>query len=156
MRATLIALLMSGWAFAAAADTLDDAETAYNRGDYETAIRLWRPLADQGNAGAQFNLGYMYANGKGVTDYDAEAVKLYRKAADQGDAAAQYNLGYMYANGQGVPQNDVQAYMWFNLAAAQGNANAEEAKEIVAKRMTREQIAEAQKLSAAWKPVRSK
>ena len=59
----------------------------------------------------------------------------------------------MYAKGEGVPENDVQAYKWWNLAAAQGNESAKENKAIVEKKMTREQIAEAQRLSTGWKPV---
>ena len=59
---------------------------AYERGDYQTALREWRPLATQGNAPAQFNLGLMYDHGYGVPQDDAEAVKWYRLAAEQGDA----------------------------------------------------------------------
>ena len=58
---------------------------------------------------AQYNLGVMYENGRGVPQNDAEAVKWYRKAAEQGLASAQNNLGVMYANGEGVPQNDAEA-----------------------------------------------
>ena len=84
---------------------------------------------------------------------NTEAVKWYRKAADQGHASAQNSLGIMYAKGWGVIQNDVEAYKWWNLAAAQGVGSAKKSKAIVAKNMTREQIAEAQRLSAEWKPV---
>ena len=62
-----------------------------------------RRAADQGNADAQFNLGVMYAEGRGVPRDDAEAARWYRCAADQGEAAAQFNLGLMYAKGEGVP-----------------------------------------------------
>lgn len=75
-----------------------------------------------------------------------------RALAEKGDATAQSNLGYMYYKGTGVAENDVQAYKWWNLAAAQGDADAKKNKEIIESRMTREQIAEAQKLSAEWKP----
>jgi len=78
---------------------LDDAVVAYKRGDYATALRLYRRLADQGKPSAQHNLGVMYAKGEGVPQNHAEAVKWYRRAADQGFARAQYNLGLMYANG---------------------------------------------------------
>jgi TPR repeat protein len=94
----------------------------------------------------------MYYNGAGVPKNDAEAVKWYRRAADQGMADAQYNLGVMYVSGAGVPKNDAEAYFWWNLAAAQGNENAKTNRDIVEKKMTREQIAEAQRRSAAWKP----
>jgi uncharacterized protein len=115
-------------------------------------LKLWRPLAEQGDASAQNNLGVMYDQGQGVPQDYAEAVKWYRKAAEQGHAKAQSNLGVMYGNGQGVPQDYVQAHMWWNLSAAQGNENAVKNRDIVAKLMTPAQIAEAQKLAREWKP----
>ena len=77
---------------------------AYERRDYATAIRGFRVHADQGDASAQFNLGLMYANGRGVLKDEAEAGRWYRLAADQGDASAQLNLGGMYADGRGRSQ----------------------------------------------------
>ena len=71
-------------------------------------------------------------------------------AAEQGFANAQYNLGIMYDTGDGVPEDDVLAYMWANLAAAQGHENAQEIQNIIEERMTREQIAEAQRMSREW------
>ena len=110
-------------------------------------MRWYRLAAEQGDAGAQNNLGNMYRKGEGVPEDDAEAVRWYRLAAEQGDAGAQSNLGVRYATGEGVPEDDVQAYAWFSIAAAQGDELAKENKEIAAKGMTRDQIAEAQKLS---------
>ena len=75
------------------------------RGDYQTAFKLWLPMAEQGYAGAQFNLGVMYENGDGIKQDDFEAVKWYRKAAEQGYAGAQFNLGVMYANGKPIQHN---------------------------------------------------
>lgn len=98
---------------------------AYNSGDFVTAFAEWRPLAEQGNATAQNNLGFMYQNAKGVSQDDALAMGWYRKAADQGDATAQNNLGFMYQNGKGVPQNDVEAVGWYRKAVDQGNAAAQ-------------------------------
>jgi len=106
--------------------------------------------AEQGFAFAQYKLGVMYAEGQGVPEDDAEAVKLFRKAAEQGYADAQHNLGFMYDKGQGVPEDDVYAYMWWNIAAAQGNEDAKKGKGIISENMTKEQIAEAQKLSREW------
>jgi TPR repeat protein len=77
-------------------------------------------------------------------------VRWYRLAADQGNAFAQNNLGLMYAQGFGVPEDIVLAYMWFNLSAAQGNEAARDNKDIAEQQMTREQIAEAQRLSREW------
>jgi len=109
----------------ASADELSDGVDAYRRGDYAEAIRLWRPLAEQGNASAQNNLGVMYDNGRGVPQDDAETVKWYRLAAKQGIARAQSNLGVMYDNGRGVPQDYAEAVKWYRLAAEQGNAKAQ-------------------------------
>jgi hypothetical protein len=89
----------------------------------------------------------MYGNGKGVPQDYAEAVKWYKLAAAQGNAYAQYNLGAMYELGQGVPMDDVRAHMWLNLAAAKGEADAVKGRDIVASKMTPQQMAEAQKLA---------
>ena len=114
------------------------------------AVRWYRFAAEQGWVNAQYNLGLMYADGEGVPEDDEEAVRWYRLAADQGYASAQTNLGLMYANGEGVPEDLVLAYMWYNLSAGQGNSYARWYKIIVEQRMTREQIAEAQRLSREW------
>lgn len=98
---------------------------AYLKGDHATALRLWRPLAEQGNATAQDKLGVMYAKGQGVQQDYATAVAWFRKAAAQGSAIAQENLGVMYSNGWGVPQDDASAAFWFRKAAEQGNARAQ-------------------------------
>ena len=107
------------------AGPFEDGVAAYERQDYVTALRLWRPLADQGYAAAQYGLGFMYRNGQGVPQDYAEAMKWFRKAADQGDSAAQYNLGVMYANGEGVPQDYAEALKWYRKAADQGHARAQ-------------------------------
>ena len=80
--------------FALAGD-LEDAKAADDRGDYETVLKLLRPLAEQGDAKAQFNLGVSYSKGKGVPQDDKEAVKWFRKAAALGDHASQNALGEM-------------------------------------------------------------
>lgn len=80
----------------------------------------------------------------------AEAVKWFRMSAEQGHAEAQFLLGSMYADGEGVPWDFVKAHMWLTLAAAQGDENAQRNRGIVAKRMTPDQIAEAQRLARVW------
>ena len=97
---------------------------AAHAGDFATALKEWKPLAEQRNASAQYNLGLMYRRGDGVPQDDKEAVKWYRLAAEQGDARAQYNLGLMYAQGQGVPQDDKEAVKRYRLAAEQGYVKA--------------------------------
>ena len=109
----------------AAAQTFGEAGAAYKRGDYATAMEGFRVHAEQGDALAQFVLGSMYAEGKGVPENAAEAVKWFRKAAEQGDANAQEILGFMYDHGEGVTENDAEAVKWFRKAAEQGHANAQ-------------------------------
>jgi TPR repeat protein len=138
--AGVLALFISGALFAAVlarpqtpvppnaavtARAFTDAVEAYRRGDYATALRLLRPLADQGNANAQFRLGSMYYHGRGLPQDYAEAAKWYRLAADQGNANAQNNLGWSFYNGHGVPQDYAEAAKWYRLAADQGNAKAQ-------------------------------
>jgi len=88
-------------------------------GELSSLCVMTRATAEAGDVDAQYYLGWMYANGEGVPEDDAQAVRWHRKAAEQGLAIAQNNLGWMYASGEGVPEDDVFAYAWFNLAAAQ-------------------------------------
>jgi len=104
-----------------ATDSLKDGIKAYEAGDYKKALKIYKPLAEQGDALAQHNLGVLYENGHGVPQDYAEAVKWYRKAAEQGFSLAQNNLGDMYENGHGVPQNYAKAVKWYRKAAEQGN-----------------------------------
>jgi len=102
-----------------------EGQKALEKGDYATAVKEFLPLARQGNSVAQFNLGFMYHEGKGVPQDSKEALKWYRLAADRGDPAAQFNLGVMYDKGDGVPQDDKEAIQWYRLAADQGTPSAQ-------------------------------
>ena len=124
----------------------------YNNGqgviqDYAEAVRWYKLAAVQGHAIAQFNLAVKYDNGLEVAQDYAEAVRWYKLAAAQGLLAGQVNLGYMYVKGQGVVQDFTRAHMWWNLAAVTGNADAVKNRDMIAKQMTPQQIAEAQKLA---------
>jgi len=154
---------------------------AYERGDYETALKKFLPLAEQGHGGAQNHLGELYAEGKGVPQDYTEAMKWYRLAADQGDAWAQSNLGWMYRKGQGVPQDYAEAVKWYHkeaqfnlgsmyekgkgvpqdyaeaakwyrLAADQGLEKAAKGLEVLEREMTPAQITQAQRLAREWTP----
>jgi uncharacterized protein len=116
------ALSMAG---GAVAGPFEDAQAAHGRSDHATALRLWRPQADQGNAAAQYALGFMYDRGQGVPRNHAEAAKWWRLAADQGNTFAQFNLGALYDDGKGVPQNKAEALKWYHLAAERGNDGAQ-------------------------------
>ena len=96
---------------------------AFQRDDYATALKELRPLAEQGNAEAQYYLGRIYSGGFGVTQDYAEAMKWYRLAAEQGDAAAQFFLGIIYEFGWGVSQDYTEAVKWYRSAAEQGDSN---------------------------------
>jgi TPR repeat protein len=114
--------------------------------DNVEAMRWFKLAATQGLAGAQLNLGIMYNNGDGVVQDYAEAARWYKLAAVQGDVSAQIYLGAGYATGEGVMQDYVRAHMWYNLSAVK-NSSAAGFRDIIAKKMTSQQIAEAQKLA---------
>ena len=141
---TLITMLIAGVAWAG---PKDDALVAYERKDYTAVLKIVEPQAIKGEAWAQHWLADVYKYGEGVVQDYAEAVKWYRLAAQQGNASAQNNLGVMYDKGQGVVQDYVKAHSWFNLSAVSGDEFALENRDIVAKRMTSQQINDAQKLA---------
>ena len=121
--------------------------TAARSGDFATALREWKPLAEQGDAVAQFLLGAMYDEGHGVPQDEKTAVKWYTLAAEQGDASAQGNLGVMYAFGTGVLKDYIYAHMWGNIAASIGGKDKGKVRDFVEKKMTPSQIETAQKLA---------
>lgn len=98
---------------------------AYDIGDYETAMAECLPLAEEGNAEAQFCVGQMYANGFGVALDDAAALKWYGLAATGGSSKAQFQLGVMYANGWGVEMDDIKAAEYYRQAAENGHSCAQ-------------------------------
>ncbi len=130
---------------------------AAERVDYAAALKEWRPLAEQGNTDAQYNLGVLYNHGWGAAQNYAASAKWYRLAAEQGHADAQYNLGVLYDHGWGVAQDYVQAHMWFNLAAARLLPGGDRDRVVhnrdnAEKHMTPDQVFEAQRLAREWKP----
>jgi len=125
MRRLMLVLLMCSALSSVVAGPFEDGAAAYERGDYATALRLMRPMAEQSNASAQLKLGLMYGLGQGVPQDYTESVKWYGKAAAQGNASAQFNLGIRYDNGQGVPQDYAMAMKWYRKAADQGYAPAQ-------------------------------
>jgi hypothetical protein len=97
---------------------------SYLKGDYRAAFEEWLPLAELGDAEAQYNIGVMYDEGAGRPQDLAAAANWYRKAAQQGFMDAQTNLGMMYYHGQGVNRDHAEAARWFRMAADQGDAEA--------------------------------
>jgi TPR repeat protein len=104
---------------------LAEGVAAAQRGDFATALREWKPLAEQGDPSAQYNLGIMHDNGRGVPQDYKKAIKWYTLSAGQGHAKAQYNLGWMYKDGHGVFQDDKIAVKWWKLSAQQGLGKAQ-------------------------------
>lgn len=143
--------LTSFLAISTAAD-FNSGLTAYNKGDYTTAAKEWRPLAEQGVAAAQFNLGLLYLDGHGVPQDPAEAAKWFTKSAEQDYTQAQHNLGAMYGAGQGVKRDYVQAYKWLNICAAKGNSGCESQRDLIAKKLKASQLTAAQRMSSEFTP----
>ena len=134
------------------ANDLQDGWDALKRKDYETTIRLWSPLAEQGNLEAQYWLGGMYEDGRGVPQDHQKAFSLFSLASEQGFSYAQYNLGVMYYNGQGVPQDYALAHMWLNICGSTGSKDCVKNRNIVENKMTPSQIEKAQEMARNWKP----
>ncbi len=122
LQVTLFALIMCLLAALWGCSDYQSGEAAYKRGDYKTALKKLRPLAEKGNSKAQFRLGWMYGHGEGVIQNDEEAVEWYRKAAQQDHVIAQFNLGARYATGEGVVQNNEEAIKWYEKAIELGPA----------------------------------
>lgn len=125
---------------------------AYKKGDYAAAAKEWRPLAEQGSAAAQRNMGYLYLDGHGVPQDYGEAVMWIRRSAEQDDTEAQHELGALYGAGKGVKRDYVQAYKWMNICAAKGNAGCMTQRDLLAKKLKAGQIAEAQRLATEFQP----
>src|SRR5215472_18505997 len=109
----------------AAVAGLSEGYEALSRKDYVTAMKEYRPLAERGNAEAQYRVGRMYEFGQGVPQDKAQGIAWVRKAAEQNHADAEYELGVIYVTGDGVKQDDVQAVAWFRKAAMQGDSMAQ-------------------------------
>jgi len=126
--------------------------------DHEQALYWYKEAAEQGLVEAQYNLGLMYRYGHGLPPDFEQAVYWYRKAAYQGFAPAYNNLGYMYQHGNGVQKNWVEAHKWYNLAAANSGGDqrlkAVKNRDLMATKLTTEELKEAQRLAAEWSPER--
>lgn len=183
-----VLLVAGGMLFAATAWSGDSEKglLAFNSNEYDTALAIWQPLADAGDAESQYGLGMMYGNGFGVAMDDALALKWYGLAAEQSHSGALCNLAVMHQNGWGVPLNEeeavrlyslaaeqgvaeamvslgrhfamdfsdaydpLEAYKWFSLAALRDDIDASSKREIIAAKLTVEQIAEGNAMVDVW------
>lgn len=132
---------------------MDAGLAAYEKHDYAAAMKAWRPLAEAGNARAQFLVALLYYDGKAVPQDYAEAAKWFEQSADRGYTRAQHDLGEMYATGQGMKRDFVQAYKWLSLCAASGNDTCTQHRDWVAKKLKGSQLAAAQRLTRDFKPI---
>lgn len=161
--AILFSLLVS--ASAAGAQDIDKGKDAYENEDYKTALVQLLPLAERGNAEAQYFVGLMYDLGQAVTEDKIEGAKWLKAAAEQGFGSAQLWLGVVYNRGRGEEPNYVLAYMWANLATSATKWPEEETDvyktahlklarylrdKVLALEMTPAEIREAQRRTREW------
>ncbi|NGZ02259.1 MAG: sel1 repeat family protein [Nitrospira sp. WS238] len=151
-RVLLVALsCAAGTQSVVAAGSIEEAEFAYDRGEYTKAARLFSPLAEQGVASAQFYLGLMHEKGRGVRQDYQTAVTWFRKAAAQGYAGPQTNLGLIYERGRGVRKDLVRALMWYHVAGALLDGDERKAalnrRDFLITKMTAAQIEQAQEMA---------
>jgi len=131
--------------------------TAFNRHDYTAAGQLLRSPAEHGHSGAQAILCFLHTHGRGVPQSFRIAAMWCHRSADQGNPQGQYLLGLLYNMGHGVPEDYVQAYKWLNLAAANATGPKRDfsyrIRDAVATKMSPAQVAKAQALAIAWRPI---
>lgn len=169
MKILPIFLLLGGLVVSAPATALDieEGKEAAWRGDYAAALAVFRPLAEQGNAEAQYSLAGLYRDGRGVARDDQAAVRWYRRAAEGGSWWAALDLGLFYwgqvqaaeSGGGGPGERLMRVHMWLGIAAAQEDTGCVELAapllNAVAQSMTAAQIAEAEKHTRAWLAARA-
>jgi len=124
--------------------------TAIHETNYEKALEILMPLAEHGHPAAQYNIGVMHEWGNGVPKNNFSALKWYKLAAEHSHQDAQNNLGAMYSKGEGTDQDFVEALKWFIISSKNGSEGGQKNIRIVEKRMTYEQISQAQKLANDW------
>jgi TPR repeat protein len=127
---------------------------AYRAGDYQTAYEEWSPLAEQGSAPAQFNMGLLFRYGKGRQPDAEQAAGWYLRAAESGFAPAQYEIAEMYEAGEGIERDVVQAHKWFSLAGEERYEDARKRRKKLANKMTSSEIALAEMWIREWKKAR--
>ena len=152
MRRFVCFLIVSFFAAACFGADFATGLSAYQKGDYATAAKEWRPLAQEGSPEAQFNLGLLYIDGQGVPQDYGEALNWFKRSADQDYVKAQLNLGALYSSGKGIKRDYVQAYKWFNICAGKGDAKCIAKRDFVGKQLKASQLATAQRLSSEFTP----
>jgi uncharacterized protein len=156
-RAFCIVLVTLAVGSTANASQLRKGLAAFQRSDFTRAATLLRLPAKQGNPQAQAVLCFLYTYGRGVPQSYDEAAFWCVRSAEQGNTEGQYQLGLLFNKGHGVPENYVQAYKWLNLAAARASGSKKDfsyrIRDAVASKMSPKQIAKAQRLAVAFRPI---
>lgn len=148
MRSIAAALIIFLFAcFPARADFMNGL-AAYDAGAYGVAFTEWRRLAEHGDVEAQVALAGLYEAGLGVRRDDRRAAHWYRTAAERGHVIARLNIGDFYSRGRGVDLDRVKAWHWLDLAAAAGSVWARDRRDVVATRMTANQLRQAKAMSS--------
>ncbi len=104
---------------------LSSGVSAFEAKHFATAMTLLSPLAEQGNADAQYRMAVMFQNGLGHVKNETEAYRWMRAAAEQGHALAQHGLGFMHLQGECARKDEAEAARWFRRAAEQGLAGSQ-------------------------------
>ena len=125
----------------------EDGLSARDRGDYSTAFNTFKQLASSGDASSQFQLSLLYSAGKGVRVDSAQSLYWLRQAAIRGNAQAQSNLGVAFNMGRGVPQDPIKAYAWLSLAVTAGDSMAATNRDVVARKLSPQQLEQAKGLT---------
>lgn len=156
MKRTMIQLFavlcLQGYTVLALADKdpFDEAMHVYGCADYPKALKMFIPLAEQGNRLAQFQVGMMTEQGQGTDPSLINAYDWYMKAARQGVADAYFALGQIYSRGEIVPKDSVQAFAWFDLASKGGHSVAGDWLRMESQRIRPEDVPLAQRLVTEW------
>ena len=141
------AMLAACLATSAGAASIEEGRDLMEAGKFQEAYAAFWPAARSGNADAEELIGVMYAMGLGVARDDQRAFEWYLRSAMKGHPGAQSGVGWYYEIGRGLPAPDlVRAYMWYTLSAIGGDPDAAISLEEVVKKMTAEEIAQAQLL----------
>ena len=143
LAASILLFALTAHGPAAQADSLKEATKAFAKKQYAAAAKLFRPLAEKGNAIAQYKVAVMHKMGLGVPKSEKEARKWSRLAAKQGNPQAQALLGSLYYKASGEESPDtLRAYIWYEVAAAQGSAEAKKDLAVLTKQLTPQQVTE--------------
>lgn len=156
-RVTAVMFIFHCFVVPVAADELEAAHQANIRGDFKTAIQLYKPLAEVGNLAARVNLAHIYyKGGKDVPANYVESAKWMKLAADQGNLSSQTLLGLMYCQGKGVPRDYLNCFAWITVATDRGDPTAIKVYPLVLKSLTSPQIVKAQRIAHDWENAHPK